>query len=60
LGYTVQPLSIPDRLLNVAQDVCHGVRRAVLCVGRCLHCRPRLLRGRQGLYLSWRHVTKYL
>jgi hypothetical protein len=60
LGYPVLQLSIVDKLLNVALDIGHGVRRAARCIDRCLRCRPRLLRGRQGLCLMWRHVTKYL
>ena len=58
LGYPVQPLSLADRLLNVALDVCHGLRRAVLCVARSAQCRPHLFSGRQGLYLTCRHIRK--
>jgi len=58
LGYPVRPLSVADRLLNVALDVCHGVRRAALCVARSVQCRPHLFSGRQGLYLTWRHIRK--
>jgi protein-tyrosine sulfotransferase len=60
LGYPVQPLSVADHLLNLALDVCHGLRRAILCVARSVQCRPRLFSGRQGLYLTWRHLRKSL
>lgn len=60
LGYRVEPLSAGDRLLNIALDLCHGLRRAVLCIARAVQCRPRLFAVRHGRYLAWRHLNKTL
>jgi len=56
LGYPAPPLSAADRVLNVAMDVFHAVRRAIVRVAMSWQCHPNLFSDRQWRYLRWRNL----
>lgn len=56
LGYAVEPLSPLDRIANIALDLWHAVRRAIVRVAVLRHADPLVFNDRRRRYLSWRQI----
>lgn len=57
LGYPVQPLSLPDRLWNVARDVQYRLWQVIFYLVVLRLRQPRIFSDRQRRYFSWRKLN---